>query len=318
MHPDDAITKLTKEQMSKKAVKYEWDKDGVYTGNGQRQAQLNDPAIELGYDKMVSKAKVWKISEDKSKAGSGDRMAQTNLVTSKTTLPDGSVVEGELTEKNMAALSNRWLFPGGEKKEGEETPVSKSSAWSPEGLNTESVNDFIDNSIKWDFEKFDKEGTEKDMRSRQNAITDEEGNVISGIGVQEFSKEKMASASHKWGFGDNKYAVKGNRVQSAYEPEDLNTGDQESFTKGAKRWNMKQDGSKDGEGDRSRQNAVYDKDGNLVSGMGTAELDKESMIAGSKKWMFTDEYSKEGGGISSRRPPDVDETPRETMAEATH
>ena len=318
LHPDDALIELSKTEMINKAVKFEWDEDGLYTGNGVRPSTRNNPITEPRYDEMVSKAIGWKISNDKSKEGSGERRAQNNLVTSETTLPDGTVIKGELSQKDMEELSKRWRFPKEGDKDGTNTESSKSSAWKPEGINEKSLNDFIDSGKKWDFEKYSNDGSDSEMRSRQNAVTDDEGTVISGMGTAEVSKEKMVQAAKKWAFENNKYAVKGNGIQSAWEPEDLNTGNLESFKEDAKRWKIKADGSKDGEGDRSRQNAVFDKDGNLVSGMGSAELDKKAMIAGAKKWEFTDKYSKEGGGISSRQAPDTKEPYKDTMEKAAH
>ena len=82
--PDEKISEveLTRGQMIDRAKSFIWDKDGVFTGDGDRQARVNDATQEKRRTDMIKGAARWRFKE-KTKAGEGTASAQNYLVTSK-------------------------------------------------------------------------------------------------------------------------------------------------------------------------------------------------------------------------------------------
>ncbi len=279
---------LTADQMAAAAFKYEWSKDKKeFTGNGKRSAKLNNPTDEKRAADMRKGAKMWAFDE-KTKGGKGGQYAQNYLVTSRTTLPDGSTVGLGIKEDPVETYVERAAKSKGAKNTDNKTDGNTGIA-----------------PRKWRFDE--QEPATKDGqgdRSRQNAIADDNGTITGGIGVAEVSRDKMAAASHKWAFGKDKNVKDGNAVQSAKKAEGITEESQEDLGKKAKKWGFNEK-EKDGDGNRSRQNAVSEGEGDdaKTSGLGVTELDKGKMSEGSKKWEFTNEYSKDGGGVASRVPP---------------
>jgi len=276
------IKEETKKDLEKKANKFEFTDASHKAGNQQLSSKRNPDELEPNLAQMSGKATKWQF-DGRTKAGAGDHHTQNSLVTDHTELPDGSSTGLGLKEhskEEMAARAKRRDFGGVEE------PVKE---------------EFTAGSKKWKFDEKTKEG--QGDRSRQNAAavsgegTDEE---VSGMGIVEAGKDEMAAVAHKWEFTDE-YTKNGNGVQSSAKVEDLLEADKKDMEQNAKRWQF--DGqAKDGQGERSRQNASIQGTGDdaAASGMGTLELSKDEMEGASAKWEFTDKYSKAGGGKASR------------------
>ena len=290
--PKLGIQELSKENMGKKANKFEMA-EGSFTGNGWISAKHNPVGREKRAKDMIDAANVWEFDKDQ-KNGKGTRSAQNYLVTEHRELEGGGSAGLGMPEDSKETMKSR--------------AVRGAKNTNAGVVGTDPV------PRKWEFDEGGtKEG--KGDRSRQNAAAVSEQET-SGIGVTESSKEDMASVSHKWAFVENdKYATKGNEVQSARKVEGLNEETKTDLAELSKKWEFDEGGTKEGKGERSRQNAQKSENGDS-SGMGVTELSKEKMSGASRKWEFTDQHVKAGGGISSRVPPKVEENSKTDAAKA--
>ena len=288
--PKLGIKELTKDEMSKKANRFEMDENGLYTGNGWISAKHNPIAKEKRIKQMTDDAVKWEFDK-KTKKGKGKQSAQNYLVTEHRELEGGGSAGLGLPEDSAEVMATR-------AKRG----VKNTNAGV---VGTAPV------PRKWKFTK-DKSKDGEGERSRQNAaqfIKDE----TSGIGVTEASKTDMAAASHKWAFVEgDKYAVKGNQVQSARKVEKINQETKAELSAKSNKWLFDKDKTKDGAGVRSRQNAQEAENGDS-SGLGVKELPAGKLAEGAKRWVFTDKNAKNGGGVSSRVPPKTPEESKGTL-----
>ena len=279
---------LTRGQMIEKAQRFEWDEGGLYTGNGVRKARHHDDLMEKHTQTMVENAKEWKFDK-KTKAGAGTRSSQNYKE-----LPDGSSTGLGRAEDTQTTMEGR--AAKGVKITDNGTDGNKGIA-----------------PRRWNFD--DKAPATKDGkgdRSRQNAVADKNGEVESGIGVSEASKEEMINARKKWAFARDKYVKEGNKVQSAVKAEGVVEEDAKSMAQKAKKWDFDEK-KKEGDGERSRQNAVAEGNGaDGATGLGVTELDRDSMIKGAKKWVFSNDPNGNENTTSHVKPTDP-ELSRDTM-----
>ncbi|MCR5654156.1 MAG: phage tail protein [Lachnospiraceae bacterium] len=307
------IVQSTQQEMIEHARKFEFTTSGEYTGNGQLSSRRNDTTLEPTEEELRGKASRWEFDEKKKK-GKGVSSAQNNLVTDHTTSPDGSssgLGMPEKTKEEMAGSANRFEFTNINEPAGNGNLSSRRNEREIEA----DKDTMKDSAVRWEFDEKNKDGAGK--RSRQNAVSQSEGGEVTGIGVTEPSREEMEKAGHRWAFTD-KYTKGGNNVRSAATPDDITENNIDAMIDNASRWEF--DGkTKDGAGQRNRQNAQMTGTGNSaeVSGMGVTELSKEELTEASARWEFTDAYTKAGGGVSSRNntmPPETSEAEMGTKA----
>ncbi len=294
----------TRAQMINKAKLFKWNKDGVYTGEGDRQARVNESAKEKRKDKMIESAKEWHFKE-KTKAGEGTASAQNYLVTSKKELPDGSVVGLGIPEDPKEKMA--------------EKAVRKV-------MNTDNHTDGNKGipPRKWEFD--DKEPATKagkGARSRQNAIADENGDIISGKGPAEATIAQMAEKSKKWAFGEDKGIKNGNEVQSARKVKEIVEESEEDLTQKARKWKITDKYTKEGGGVSSRKPPEVPETsrGNMVDKAVRHIKNTDNGTSGNtgidpRRWEFDEKEpaTKAGKGTASRKPAEPAEPTQADLA----
>ena len=304
--PDEKISEveLTRGQMINRAKLFKWNKDGVFTGEGDHQARVNDEKQEKRRSDMIKGKARWRFKE-KTKAGEGTASAQNYLVTSKKELPDGSVVGLGIPEDPKEKMA--------------EKAVRKV-------MNTDNHTDGNKGipPRKWEFD--DKEPATKagkGARSRQNAIADENGDIISGKGPAEATIAQMAEKSKKWAFGVDKGTKNGNEVQSARKVKEIVEESEEDLTKKARKWKITDKYTKEGGGVSSRKPPEVPETsrGNMVDKAVRHIKNTDNGTSGNtgidpRRWEFDEKEpaTKDGQGTASRKPANPAEPSKDEMA----
>ncbi len=315
---EGSATELTKEQMAEKAIRFEMDPNGAYTGNGVLMAPNLIENNKRSKSDFIEGKKQWEFDENK-KEGKGDHNTQNSLVTDHTSNPDGSSTglgRPELTKEELSGKSKKFEFTEDGKTVGNGVLMAPKKV----EANKKTKKEFIDGERRWSFDEQNKAGTGDSSRDDK--------------GIAEKGKEDLVGNAKKFEFSEDG-GVAGNGVLLAPKNIEKNKATKQSFIDGTRRWDFNEY-DKEGGGERSRDGKGIEekaketlageakkfeltKDG-AVGGNGVLlaqkidanSPDKQTFIDAEKKWEFN-EHSKEGKGPSSRDDKGIKEAQKSTM-----
>ena len=268
-----------------------WNFDGTKV---KGQGKISHRVLDRSKEESKPEQRKYNFAAENNKEYKGDtksvRSAQNANFSDKTLGPSLGIKE--LSLEQMTDRARKFELD----KDGVYTGNGKISARSNPNIQETRKKEMIDGARQWEFDGTSKAG--KGGQYAQNGLVTEyhelDGGGSIGLGKPEESKETMTER-----------AVRG--VKNTY-------AGVVGTDPVPRKWVFDKEGTKDGAGDRSRQNAVINEGGD-ASGMGVAELSKETMAESARKWAFTDENSKGGGGVSSRVPPKVPEISKSDMTD---
>ena len=242
-----------------------------------------------------------KENNDKYK-GSGTR----NKPSQKSAKRNDKLIE--LESRTMAAKARKFALTDDGSIAGNGIVSSKKN----ENIVELRKDEMYKNSVKWEFDEKTKggKGTQSSQSDLVQTHTQLPDGSSTGLGRPEDPVDTMAGRAQKWEFGATANEVGGAGARSAKELENQSTGAE--FLENRKKWEFND--TKEGGGDRSRQNAVAGNDG-ASTGLGLTEPSREEMEGVASKWEFgTDKYVVEGNGVKSQQPSSIPQSTKEEMA----
>lgn len=256
------------------------DKEKAGEGTLSAQRQTEDSVKDF-FDRKRSYNFASENSKNGGKQGASKsvKSAQNSAYSDKM-LGVGRGIKEESKEE-LVKKSRKFEFTDASHKAGNQQLSSKRN---PEELESD-LTQMREKATKWEFDGKTKAGA-GDHHTQNSLVTEHSESPdgsSTGLGLKENSKEEMAARAKRREFGGVDEPVK------------------DDFVSGSKKWKFDEK-TKDGQGDRSRQNAAAvsgEGTDDEISGMGIVEAGKDEMAAVSHKWEFTDEYTKNGNGVQS-------------------